>query len=398
MEEAAHHVVVFSRQFETGRDKAYALPDQVGGQLAAQLSWTAPMIAIERRHPSDPAILASVLQMAATGLQGGNQLRDYETARRLAEKAPDSPNAQNNLAFSTAFVLDDLPREQRPDAVGAALRAADRAIALAPEFGDAYVPWCMLHSEQRRVECEDHIRAGMRADPDSAFAPHFLAELILHPVGRNREAAALLSLSLAHDQYMPAKISSSVRILEATGRAADAADLYRQSTRWWPHSDVIIWHRLEGIAERGDFEALQRVENEIGGQDKPGAVLVAINRKSLSGLHAACAAAEDFDATLCMLASARLGDLDDAFAFADRLYPSRRGRTPAEENRIWLDNPDYSPVSFLSSAAAAPMRSDPRYLALAERTGLLRYWRSGRLPDFCTSPRPEPVCAKLRRR
>jgi len=33
-------------------------------------------------------------------------------------------------------------------------------------------------------------------------------------------------------------------------------------------------------------------------------------------------------------------------------------------------------------------------LQLAERTGLLAYWRSGRPPDFC-GKQPEPICAQL---
>jgi hypothetical protein len=40
------------------------------------------------------------------------------------------------------------------------------------------------------------------------------------------------------------------------------------------------------------------------------------------------------------------------------------------------------------------MRRDPRFLALAERTGLLAYWRTGRAPDFCQQ-KPEAVCREL---
>ena len=97
-----------------------------------------------------------------------------------------------------------------------------------------------------------------------------------------------------------------------------------------------------------------------------------------------------------MLAFAKVGDLDSAFRLADLLYPSRRGRTPADEERIWLDNPDSNPLAALTSPAAAPLRSDPRFLAIAERVGLLEYWRSGRLRDFC-GDKPEPICSKLRR-
>jgi hypothetical protein len=34
---------------------------------------------------------------------------------------------------------------------------------------------------------------------------------------------------------------------------------------------------------------------------------------------------------------------------------------------------------------------------LADRVGLLDYWRSGRLPDFCTKAH-EPVCARITRK
>jgi TolB-like protein/tetratricopeptide (TPR) repeat protein len=398
MEDTAHHVVVFSHQFEATRAETWDLPERIGAQVAAQLSWTAPLIAMERRHPSDPAIVASLLQSSAAGLNSVGSLHDYETARRLAEKAPNSPLAQNSFAFSTAFALGDLPREQRAEAVAVARRAADRAVVLAPEFGDNYTPWCLLRSEQQRVQCEDRLRAAMRADPDAPFVNWFLAYLILNQVGRNREAAELASLSLAHDQYMPYKIGLQLRTLEIAGRSDEAAELYKQSSRWWPDNEPIKWYRLSGIAARGDFEAMQRFDDQVGGQKQLKAVLSAINRKSLPAVRTVCATADDVGGIECMLALARFGDFDAAYRLADRLYPSRRGRNSADENRIWLDNPGALPVFFLTSSAASPMRRDPRYVALADRVGLLDYWRSGRLPDFCRGPRPEPVCTHIGRR
>jgi hypothetical protein len=99
-----------------------------------------------------------------------------------------------------------------------------------------------------------------------------------------------------------------------------------------------------------------------------------------------------------MLALASLGDQDGAYAIADKLYPRRVGRTPAETERIWLDDPNGAgPLSFVTSPGAAPMRRDPRYLQLAQRTGLLAYWRSGRPPDFCRKD-PEPICPQLLKR
>jgi hypothetical protein len=99
----------------------------------------------------------------------------------------------------------------------------------------------------------------------------------------------------------------------------------------------------------------------------------------------------------CMLAFAKLGNLDAAYQLADALYPDRLGRSTQQEQQIWLDNPDSMPLELVTSNGAAALRRDPRYLDLAQRTGLLRYWRSGRHPDFCVK-HPEAICARLLRR
>ena len=97
---------------------------------------------------------------------------------------------------------------------------------------------------------------------------------------------------------------------------------------------------------------------------------------------------------LCMLGLARLGDLDDAYRVADKLYPRLVGRDPHEEDLLWLRQWEGPPYPYLTGVAARPMRRDPRYLDLAERVGLLAYWRSGRLPDFCTVAH-EPICGAI---
>ena len=62
-----------------------------------------------------------------------------------------------------------------------------------------------------------------------------------------------------------------------------------------------------------------------------------------------------------------LGRLDDAFA-ATREFPQL----------------DMDP-SYLFEPATAAMRRDPRFWEVAERTGLLRYWKVRRVwPDFCS--------------
>jgi len=121
----------------------------------------------------------------------------------------------------------------------------------------------------------------------------------------------------------------------------------------------------------------------------------AVNARSLPGVRAACPKTSiDLKIAECMLGFAQLGDLDDAFAYADLVYPRRRGASLEEDERLWLRDPFNLDTSFLTGAGAVPMRRDPRYMALAERLGLLDYWRSTRLPDFCTRAH-ETICQRI---
>jgi hypothetical protein len=70
------------------------------------------------------------------------------------------------------------------------------------------------------------------------------------------------------------------------------------------------------------------------------------------------------------------------------------GRTPLESDAIWLDQPFQQDTFYLTSPATIAMRRDPRFLPLVDRVGLLDYWRSGRLPDFCTQAH-EAVCSRI---
>jgi hypothetical protein len=308
MDDSARRIVVLSHQFESARNKAEGFPERIGGQVASQLSWTAPLLALERRHPSDPKIVALLLgaDTAGMGEDPTAPLREYETARRLVAQAPDSPLAQNSLAFNTAFALDQIPRGERSDAVAAARRAVDRTIEIAPDYGSAYTPWCLLHSNVQFAACEEKLRTGMRMAPDDPFANWFLSRM-LNNVGRNAEAAELASASLAHDPYMPLKIAHMLRTLELGGRTDEANQLYRQSLTWWPDNQAINWFRLTGMMQRGDFEAMEKFARAITKGGKTSAALAAIVRDALPALRQACAAAKEDDDLLCRSVSRSWG-------------------------------------------------------------------------------------------
>lgn len=396
--ETRHGTVIYSKRFSAPTTDSAALPDRIGAQLSTNLSWTGALMVLDRRHPLPPRIAAELLKQMAMTVEGEDLLRAYEISRQIAPQAPDSAIAQVALAFNTGFVFDQIPHDQRQAALVAGRRAAARAQQLAPDFGDAYVPPCLLRSPVRIIECEQDFRAGLGADPDAPFVTAFLGTL-LHGVGRNVESLQLARLALANDPYKPSKLARVVRFLEASSETDEAEALYRKSIRWWPGNRSLIWSRFAGMIERNDFEAADRFVSTLSADFAP------FDPKQLSGLAKAtrmrdAAAARRIcppdvhSGPICMIALANLGDLDTAFAISDRIYLDLRASTPAGEDRLLIDHPNGPPLSFLTSSAGAALRRDARFVALADRVGLLRYWRSGRLPDFCRE-KPEPVCAVL---
>lgn len=399
LDEASHGYTVFSKRFEAVRGEAGDLPDRIGAQMAGTFAWAAPLLVVETRRGSDPAIMSDLFNSLDFTNAFGT-VRAYQVIQRAAARAPESPFAHLSLAFATAFALHELPRGEREQAVADARRAGEKALELAPDFGDSFGTWCFLHSETRKAECEDRLRAGKRVDADAPFLNTFLGDL-LRSVGRFDESVEVISLSLSRDPYVPTKIGYMLRALEFDGDQESALELQSKALRWWPEfRGDFQWNRLLGRIARGQMEEVVELEQDeklaLDGYTSSSALAAAVASGSPTGVARACAASGDaFFKARCMLASAKVGDLDRAFAIANDLYPPRMGRTPAETERIWLDDPfGTAPLEFIVSPAAAPMRRDPRFLELAKRLGLLDYWRSGRLPDFCRK-QGEPICGRL---
>jgi tetratricopeptide (TPR) repeat protein len=249
------------------------------------------------------------------------------------------------------------------------------------------------------IECENHLRAGLRRDPFSPGLANWLASE-LKDVGRTNEALQLATSSLAHDPYDPDYTGMALRMSEAAGMHAEADDLYRNAVRGWPDNDAIFWDRVYGILDSGDFALLEEFQKELSSANRLRAlepampVIAALKANDVAGVRRLCppTAAPGFKTDVCMLSLARIGDKDNAFTLAWRIYPNRIGRTLAEEDKLWLEGGRFFDSDILMGPAAAPLREDRRYLELARRLGALAYWRSGRLPDFCAQPRPEGIC------
>jgi len=400
MEEAAHHVLVYSERFSASRAQSAALAEQVGAQVAGSLGWTVSHLMLELRHPTSQAATALILRQWHA--PGEGTLSNYESAREVAKNAPGSALAQGELAFAAAFALPDLPVDERPEALALGRVASARASALAPDFGDSAISWCALHSNARIAECEKRLRAGMRIDSNASWADWYLASH-LHDAGLTGEALALARRSLAHDRMTPNKIAMVLRTLDAEEQTPEADRLQAQALRWWPGVGDFFAARVSGMIDRGDYGGIERLQQRTAPADLPSwyeplaPIAAAVRASSAAGVKAECplAAPDSLKSLFCISALAQVGELDRAFAIAAQRYPARVGRDAADEDRIFLDKPFVNGTEYIVGPGAAALRRDPRFLALAQRVGLLAYWRGGRLPDFCKAPKVEPICSTL---
>jgi len=157
--------------------------------------------------------------------------------------------------------------------------------------------------------------------------------------------------------------------------------------------------RLSGMAQRGNYAGMAAFADPAADagilEAGPFAALMSADREhDLVRARRACAAKDLkwFTDMLCMTILADLGDRDRSFAIAAQLYPA--SLAPPGADPFWLDHPDAIGTAILTGPAGRSMRTDPRFLELAQKLGLLKYWRSGRVPDFCAKAH-EAVCARI---
>ena len=394
--------IAFAHDFSAPIAAAGDLPDRIGATAAAELAWIGAQMALDPNEHLSPELRSELMSTIRLTIEDGDNLRAYQLDRHAAAAAPNSAFAQLGFAIQTGFSLSSIPEGERVEALELGRRASERARSLAPEIGDAYLSWCMLHSPVRLVECEAWVRRALEVDPSSSFPPGYLSTLFYN-AGRFRESLPLARQSIANDPYKPAKIARMVRMLEGTGQSSEAEQFYRQGRRLWPDSGRMRVARLVGMAEAGNYAGLAAFADPVtdGPMIDPPvfkALLGAQRKHDLRGAQRACGSEgiSDFTIRLCMTILADLGDFDRSFAIAANLYPAWRAAAGADEDRFWLDHLGGFDTALLDAPASKSMRRDPRFVSLADKLGLVAYWLKNGLPDFCRTPQPEPVCAKLR--
>jgi DNA-binding winged helix-turn-helix (wHTH) protein/TolB-like protein len=385
LDDVREHVTIWSDKFQGPADAPEALQANVAAHAADVAHWA--KLGLSGKVKLGAASLAAFIagRDSTIGVRKGSHAAALSDYQKVVSASPDFSWGHSGVAGAEAFELLDLPASPESQALRAdARKEAEHALALDPHNGEAYAALELsapIFDWKRR---EDLLLRGAAADP--SFEPGPMMEgRLLWVVGRGREALAWFERAHDLDPLHNGGNWSFALDLASEGRSSDSRALLARMEAEWPEhvatKDARFWTSVVAGATEKTLALLADPAARPSGMDETSvdawrsALKAASRRDRAAKAHAAMIVRAAADAgslshgeALTLLAM--LGDIDSAFAQAQLYVP--------------LD-PYTAPYLFLPPTA--PMRSDPRFMALARKLGLVSYWRTtGRWPDFCSEP------------
>jgi serine/threonine-protein kinase len=240
--------------------------------------------------------------------------------------------------------------------------AAERAVAIAPDLPEAYAAlgWIQSTFEWRWADAEASLARGLSLAPN---LPALLwpSGMLAQTRGRLDEAIRLLRRGLELDPLASRAYGSLGLALRAAGRLDEALDAYRKALDLSPNR--ITAHFMRGLIHAcsgRDREAMQELEQEPARWARLCGLAVAhhaAGRHAESDAALAALIAEYPTDTGYQIAAAHAarGEHDQACEWLERAYARHDPGLPQMANEPLF----------------APLRSLPRFRALAERLGVL---------------------------
>jgi DNA-binding winged helix-turn-helix (wHTH) protein/TolB-like protein len=393
-----------SHTFERDAAETAGLADVVAGYVGVR-TWTYAPSRIDSEHVEvvDARFRLSEL------LGNGDSRAGYDLAAMIARKYPDDPAALMMFASTAAFNYWALQQDEVKPAMQAARAAAKRVTELAPDYGDVYIPLSRLTPPQRWAERESLLRKGVKIDPEASGAADYLAQMLAE-AGRLRDAERLTRGNIGRDPFNLEKVLRHFYVLQMLGNRTEATALMAFGDRYLPGDPAFTLQRFMASDFRGSAPepAAMMAKPSMAAIIEPSErqpdirqVLRALESRRTADADAAVEGCKrgwvsTQTQKACLLGLSSLGRLDDAFVLAAINYPDVRAATAVLEDEKWLRRDGIiSDTTVLYRAELAPMRADPRFIALAERIRLLDYWRAVQPPDFCETEQV-PVCQAIR--
>ncbi|MDB5669920.1 MAG: hypothetical protein JWO25_879 [Alphaproteobacteria bacterium] len=324
--------------------------------------------------------------------------------RQAAALEPDSAEPWGRLAIAYRWMYRLSHGETARLDAQRAREAANKALALDPDNGDAQATLATLQPEFRNWLAYDAACRPVLASHPDEMGINMLYLDLMSNVGRIRACVGISRRLRAADPDWPFFHSSLILGNWCLGRLDDADTVMDGAFRQWPR-DINIWFvRQRLLAYSGRAAAalamIEDVDNRPLGLpgwdfDLAAAESRALLTRSKADVDAASALYWDKarqsvgEAVNACQFFAAIGRKDDAFAILEATYLNRGfhigDRYFAEEQGTYAERRN-RPTWLLWLPFMADLRADPRMAGILHDIGLIDYWQRSRTrPDFAVA-------------
>jgi hypothetical protein len=372
----------------------WSVADASAADLKGQVSTAASRAALcltdakgASKRLSQPAL--GLYLSGCTGL-GGTKLSktDFVTIfEKVTKLYPDFGPGWDYLALSRSWIAEGL-QEGSPKSYAAALKSTQDAIGVARMLNPNSA---MSYDAEYHLISRDTFRAlqvleqGAKIDPaDGRIQMHLSDEL--RAVGRMRDSVEAAQSGVELEPGSSFTTYQYIVALAYSAQFSRAKAAVASARAKWPNDDAIELADFIFQSHYGDPRTALQLLPKIADNDAD----IEATRKVIEARLDPSPA--KIDAAIAALRSQSPNEADNLDVVLSWL--AAFGRT--EEAYKFLDDPTFQPAlerMLLFRPEFAAIRADPRFMGVAARLGLLRYWRqSGTWPDFCTTEKLRYDC------
>ena len=370
------HSLLWSQEFEQSVGKQADLKQQVAFTAAKVLE-----CAVDALSSKGERMRQEILKLHLNGCAGLTlEASDPETLlpilRRVTEEAPDFEGAWANLLRAEVSIYQSRNLKD-PALRRRLLSAVTRARRVNPTLAEAFRAESWLLPKRPISGWMPSVEKAVESNPNHSGALLDRMENYLF-LGRMQEALSDAGRAVQFDPLSPAARKALVAANTFAGRFETAEAELREAERLWPGTVSILSLRQLIDRRYGDARAaLARLNSgEIGTWNLAAdrSLLEARIDRSPAKVERALNEARAFFAR----EPASLTDLSQTLA--------EFGRMDELVQILLTTDPDQ--MLFVSVVLFRPqfdaLRKDRRFMVIADRLGLVDYWRtSGKWPDFC---------------